>query len=314
MRRAAELRLRRLLVSALFLGAAFPLAGPLAAACAASGSAALVVDTGEASYTYCVSLPARSVSGIELIQLAGEQHGMQYRLGYGGGAVCQLQNVGPEGQDCFADHPNFWGYWRGDGSGGWTWSGSGAGSTRVEAGDVEGWSWGSGQDGSSHQQPPATAYSSVCSAPPQPRDDNDGKDEKRKRGSGSSGSSGPSDDATGDDEVAAGPATSGAAKSPSRKTEAKSAPGESKQAQKRKKARAKSARQKRDKRSKNGEVVITSPSPVADASEVAEPAAAPVNSEQQPGAPVTGLAALGVAAALGGAGFFLRNRRGKSGP
>lgn len=307
MRRAAELRVRRALVSALFLGgAAFPLAGPLAAACASSGSAALVVDTGEASYTYCVSLPARSVSGIELIQLAGDQHGLQYRLGYGGGAVCQLQNVGPDGDDCFADYPDFWGYWRGDGSGGWNWSDSGAGSTTVESGDVEGWSWGSGQDGASHQQPPATAYSSVCAASAPPRDEEEPtKDEKKKRRSGPSGSSGSSGGGDNGKDTA-GATSSVAAPAPAGKNERTAASEKPKRDQKRK-SRRKSTRDK-DSRS-----IVTSPSPVAEAEEPAAPVAAPTNGQQQPGAPAAGLAALGVAALLGGAGFIFRGRRGKPG-
>jgi len=152
---------RWLLAAALLAGAA-PAVGFASPACAAETSAALVVDTGDAATSYCVILPDDTVTGIELIQLAGEQHGLQYRLGFGGKAVCQLQGVGPDGDDCFEDYPDFWGYWRGDGSGGWEWSNTGAGSTTVEPGDVEGWAWGSGQDGSTHPQPPPTKYSSVC--------------------------------------------------------------------------------------------------------------------------------------------------------
>lgn len=307
MRRAAGLRLRRALVSALFLGTALPLAGPLTAACASSGSAALVVDTGEASYTYCVSLPARSVSGIELIQLAGEQHGLQYRLGYGGGAVCQLQNVGPDGDDCFADYPDFWGYWRGDGSGGWNWSDSGAGSTTVESGDVEGWSWGSGQDGESHQQPPETAYSSVCAAPAPPRDEEGGgRGEKKKRGAGPSGSSGSSSGGYNDD-APAGAASGDVATSTAEKKDSKAASKRSKRDQKRK------SRQKSE-RDKESRSILASPSPVVGSDEAAAPVASPTNGEQQPGAPAAGLAALAVAALLGGAGFIFRSRRAEPGP
>lgn len=134
-------------------------------ACAGSGSrAALVVDTGDSALSYCVALPDDSVSGTELIVLAAEQHGLSYRFGYGGDAVCMLAGVGTSGDDCFERYPDFWGYWRGDGSGGWSWSGSGAGSTRVSDGDVEGWSWGSGSDGSSHPAPPGTTFGSVCPA------------------------------------------------------------------------------------------------------------------------------------------------------
>lgn len=164
----SSVKLRALvLAGALWCGVVPGGLGAPSAACAGA-SAALVVDLGERGdvFRYCVSLPQSSVTGIELIQLASEQHGLQYSLGFGGGAVCQLQGVGPEGDDCFAEYPDFWGYWHGDGAGGWGWAGTGAGSYRVESGDVEGWSWGSGQDGSSHPAPPASTYASVCGAPP----------------------------------------------------------------------------------------------------------------------------------------------------
>ncbi|MGH2788097.1 MAG: hypothetical protein ACRDJV_09320 [Actinomycetota bacterium] len=140
------------------------LAAPEAACAGGAPRAVLVVNTGSDVVRYCVALGERSVSGTDLIVLASQQHGLSYRFGYGGGAVCMLAGVGTSGDDCFEDYPDFWGYWRGDGSGGWTWSSSGAASTTVTDGDVEGWSWGSGNDGSTHPQPPATRYGDVCAA------------------------------------------------------------------------------------------------------------------------------------------------------
>ena len=166
-----------------FLFGALPVpgAGQEIACAAPSPSAALVVDTGSSALSYCVELDASSVSGLHLIELASSQHGLAYKFGYGGNAVCMLAGVGPTGDDCFEQSPNFWGYWRGGGSGGWTWSGTGGGSTSVGDGDVEGWSWGSGQDGSTHPKPPATTYASVCgSADPKPTSSSDPT--KRKRG------------------------------------------------------------------------------------------------------------------------------------
>ena len=131
-------------------------------ACAAGGdSAALVVDTGGRATRYCVAMDEARLSGIELIELAAQQYGLDYRLGYGGAAVCRLDHVGIEGGECFTDSDEFWGYWRGTG-GGWSWSSTGAASTVVEPGDVEGWSWGTGRDGSTHPAPPATSYASAC--------------------------------------------------------------------------------------------------------------------------------------------------------
>ena len=75
--------------------------------------------------------------------------------------MCRLDHVGIEGGESFTDSDAFWGYWRGTG-GGWSWSSTGAASTVVEPGDVEGWSWGTGRDGSTHPAPPATPYASAC--------------------------------------------------------------------------------------------------------------------------------------------------------
>jgi hypothetical protein len=162
-----SLRLRASLLGvALLAGALTPIA-TAGVACAAD-SAALVVSTGSNNYTYCVDLGGGSVDGIELIQRAGSQHGLQYKLGFGGNAVCMLANVGASGNDCFGEHPNFWGFWRGNGSGGWNWSGTGAGNVTIQAGDVNGWAWGTGDSGSTHPAPPATTYESVCAGAPRP--------------------------------------------------------------------------------------------------------------------------------------------------
>ena len=155
-----------LLVAALALsgaGVVLPAVAASTPACAeAATHAALVVDTGSQVTTYCVALDAPSVTGIHLIELASAQHGLQYSLGFGGKTVCQLSGVGPSGDDCWADYPNFWGYWRGDGAGGWSWSGTGAGSTSVGEGDMDGWSWGTGDSGSTHQSPPSLSFDEVC--------------------------------------------------------------------------------------------------------------------------------------------------------
>ena len=159
------MRRARLAVAALVVAAGVGPVSPSGSACANEGrAAALVVDTGADGgvHRYCVAFSDDAVTGLELIRLAGEQHGLAYKLGYGGEAVCMLAGVGPTGDDCFEDYPTFWGYWRGDGHGGWTWASSGAGSSAVEPGDVEGWSWGEGTDGDSHPRPPPTDYGDAC--------------------------------------------------------------------------------------------------------------------------------------------------------
>lgn len=157
--------------------------GAAPAACASTGQrAALVVDTGTQARSYCVALGASGVSGTDLIRLAHAQYGLDYRLGYGGRAVCRLAGVGVDGGDCFGAFPDYWGYWHGDDSGGWNWASGSAADWTVHPGDVEGWQWGPGQDGTTHARPPATTEEDVCppaepSPPPSP-------------GSGGGGSSG----------------------------------------------------------------------------------------------------------------------------
>lgn len=193
---------RLAVVVLLLLGGSLPVVAMSPAACAAPGpSAALVVDTegGGDAYRYCVSLPDPSVTGIELIELAHDQHGLDYRLGYGGNVVCMLAGVGYESDECLTEGDEFWGYWRGNGSGGWAWSSSGAHSTTVEDGDVEGWAWGTGNDGSSHPAPPPTTFASVCGRPSGGGDGSNDEDDERETKTGSDpneGASGKGTDAS----------------------------------------------------------------------------------------------------------------------
>jgi hypothetical protein len=160
---------RRPIAAALLVGAALtpvtlPAVTGAARACAAATGphAALVIETGSHDLRLCVALDAQSVTGTHLIELAGEQQHLSYGFGSGGQAVCRLAGVGPQGDDCFADYPDFWGYWRGDGNGGWSWSSTGAASTAVGDGDLNGWVWGSGDTGTAHARPPSLAIEDVC--------------------------------------------------------------------------------------------------------------------------------------------------------
>ncbi|MGZ8630419.1 MAG: hypothetical protein ACXWZF_05565 [Actinomycetota bacterium] len=181
----------------LLLPALAPAAAGSSVACAAEAAgaphAALVVGTGSQTLTYCVALDAPTVNGLRLIQLASAQHGLQYRLGFGGQAVCQLAGTGPTGSDCFGDYPDFWGYWHGDSSGSWAWAGSGAASASITDGDVEGWTWGAGDSGTTHPAPPTTAVDDVCdpAEPTPPPDDGGGS------GGGGGGDSGGGDGGSG---------------------------------------------------------------------------------------------------------------------
>jgi len=157
---------------AVVLGAIAPvLAAPgIACAAAASGGphAALVVDTAERATAYCVALDEASVSGTHLIELASEQYGLTYRLGFGGRAVCMLAGVGATGDDCFGSYPNFWGYFHGTGDSGWTWASGSAADHPVGDGDREAWSWGAGDSATTHGVPPSTTIDDACGVAPSP--------------------------------------------------------------------------------------------------------------------------------------------------
>lgn len=189
----------RALAATLVLAAAglFPVATASTPACAATvNSAALVVDTGGSATAYCVELPSGSVDGLDLIKLAAKQYGLSYNLGFGGQAVCALDGVGvTDSSDCFAQMPDYWGLWIGNGSGGWNWASVGAGSISVGPGDVQGWAWGSGKDGSSHPAPPDTDYQDVCKV----KDTTDPGGSNGGTGGGSGGGTGAADGGTGAD-------------------------------------------------------------------------------------------------------------------
>jgi hypothetical protein len=166
MRRLAALTLASFVTLA---PVALPAATGAGAACAAgTPHAGLVVDTGSRVLELCVELDATSVTGLHLIELAASQHGLQYGFGLGGQAVCRLDGTGPAGEDCFSEYPDFWGYWRGDGAGSWTWSGTGPASASVHAGELDGWVWGTGDTGSSHDAPPTVSITDVCVPEPSP--------------------------------------------------------------------------------------------------------------------------------------------------
>lgn len=283
------MRLRVALASiALTAGVAVPVVGAPGPACATEAQrAVLVVDTGSQVLRYCVSLDDESVSGTELIVLASRQYGLSYRFGFGGGAVCMLAGVGTTGDDCFEEYPDFWGYWRGDGGTGWSWSSTGAASTTVSNGDVEGWAWGSGNDGSTHPAPPPTGFGAVCKSPRKPRTDDGDQGKEKKRTS----------------EGGQQPASPSASEAPVPQEEEDSDPRRVVPDKTRRRSRTNSA--------------LVPPHKVADASDVVtfsrpDPSASPRPIASTPGSgsgpPAAGVAGLVVAALLAGAGFGLRRR------
>ena len=283
----------------LALPALVPAVAGSAPACAAEASgashAALVVNTGSQTMTYCVALDASSVTGIHLVQLAGSQFGLQYQLGFGGQAVCQLAGVGASGGDCFGSYPDFWGYWHGNGSGGWSWAGSGAGSASIGDGDMEGWVWGSGDSGTTHAAPPALGFDDVCkdstpspTPPPSPGDGGDGD--------GNGGGTGGHGDGNGGTAGGSGSGPGGATSSPG--TDASASPRGSSGPNGSHGDDAKDRSPQVD--PSTGEVVEASPVTAL---------AAGVTDDAGGGPPLGALLALVAIAALGAGGWFLRRRQ-----
>jgi len=137
------------------LVAALALTGSLAAPGGGVGgaaplrTAAVIVETGAATYRTVIRFATESISGVEALQLAGADP-VTYGFGTQGIAVCALYGVGrPSGPGCLggADgDPRYWAYFRSvAGTDRFTYSSVGAGATRVRDGDVEGWRWGTGQ-------------------------------------------------------------------------------------------------------------------------------------------------------------------------
>ena len=291
-------------VAATFLfGALFPLGVAAPAACAAEGPhAVLVVDTEQSGgqYRYCVALSDNSVSGIELIELASQQHGLQYRLGYGGNVVCQLAGVGYDSDECLKSGPEFWGYWRGDGSGGWDWSSTGGHATTVTDGDVEGWAWGTGNDGSSHPAPPETTFESVCGAPAG-GGGNDGGGGGGKDGGSKSPPKSDDGEAKGGDASASIPSIA-----EQEEAGAKAGKGPKRIEKERKKARrrAEGKRKRKDDLPRAAESETPSPTP----SLLETPPTRPTSSTDT-GSPAGGFIATGAVAVCIGGAIFLQRRR-----
>lgn len=276
----------------------YPSAIGAESACAAEGDrAALVVDTGGSVQTFCVSLPDGETSGLGLIALANEQHGLAYKLGFGGEAVCMLAGVGPTSDDCFEHYPDFWGYWRGDGNGGWIWSGTGAGSTSVSDGDVEGWSWGSGSNGDSHPRPPATTFGDLCAQeteePPAAEPRPPGDEHPPSSASGGNEARGPGRSVPGPTAAVSGRRPVNDPGSRDAKKEVKKAGQETKRNTQRRSEGQTTA------------IGTGSPSPT----DLDEQVTGALEATDPSRPPATGLAALAAAALLGGAGFFIARRR-----
>lgn len=329
------MKLRATLLGLALLGGVLaPAVAPLQVACAAEGPrAALVVDTGSEVLGYCVALPRASVSGFELIQLANDQHGLSY-YATPEGFICMLANVGPTGANCDKEsEPDFWAYWHGTSSGGWSFSGVGSRDYRVTDGDVEGWSYGRGTSGSSHPPPRTPAsFEAVCAQPdPEPTDGGDGdgedggddgkaqKDEPKERGDGEEENGGRAEPPP--KQRNAGEPSSVSSPTPSSPRSEGSTPQEQPDDDPNPEEDAGAGEQrKRGERGAEREPAEPSPSPTPTPAPTLQPTPTPTLEvvqrgdfrppDEGSGPPAAGVAGLGLALILGGAGvLFARHRR-----
>ncbi|MET0880319.1 MAG: hypothetical protein ABWZ14_02135 [Acidimicrobiales bacterium] len=183
----------------------------------ATHRAAIVVDTGSAVVTRCVTFSEDSISGITALQRAGLAPVVRSFSG-NGGAVCGLNGLGcPADSSCLTcQAPNYWAYYRADdGAGAFSYSPVGAGSAQVTDGDVEGWRWGSGAGPGFRSfasicplQPPSSTTTTTTTAAPRPGGPGNGSTGSPADGAGPAG---PQDDtAPGDSSTTVAPTTSGA--------------------------------------------------------------------------------------------------------
>ena len=128
--------------------------------------AGLIVQFPDGSVsTWCVEFPEDSISGMELLRLAGLEATVDYAKGMGG-AVCNINGLGCDypAVDCFCQcvgsDCHYWSYWRVE-EGNWRYSVLGAGLRKVRDGNVEGWAW-----GDEKSPPPFIPFEQICSAPP----------------------------------------------------------------------------------------------------------------------------------------------------
>lgn len=117
--------------------------------------AGLAVFSGAGNlFTDCVTFTQESISGLELLQRSGLAIETATSPNQGT-AVCKIGDVGSSSDNCFGGMPNYWSYWQ-FGLNGWDYAVTGADQSKVVDGDVNAWSWGSGN-------PPALiTFQNIC--------------------------------------------------------------------------------------------------------------------------------------------------------
>lgn len=120
-----------------------------------SHQAGLAIFTGDGRvYTDCVSFSESEITGLDLLQRTGMKIETAINPNQGT-AVCKIGEVGDPSGDCFGSMPDYWSYWQ-QGDSGWEYSVKGADLSQVKDGEVNAWSWGTGD------APPAITFQNIC--------------------------------------------------------------------------------------------------------------------------------------------------------
>jgi hypothetical protein len=116
--------------------------------------------------TQCVEIDDAMVSGYDVLAASGLDLSVDFQSM--GTAICRIdqEGCGFPGENCFCQCMSspciYWSYWQLE-DGAWRYSDGGAANTRVQAGSVEGWSWGEGIVGvEADNQPPLHTFAEIC--------------------------------------------------------------------------------------------------------------------------------------------------------
>jgi hypothetical protein len=138
----------------------------------ADGEAGVVIDYGGTVRTECVAFEGDSISGEELLRLAGATFD---QFGGGARALCSLDGVGCSDsssfESCFCECKSgsgactYWAFFIQRYGGSWQYSAVGFNLAVVRDGDLHGWKWGSGSMQSA-PPPSGTTFENVCGHSP----------------------------------------------------------------------------------------------------------------------------------------------------
>jgi hypothetical protein len=117
--------------------------------------AGLAIFQGDGSViTACVNFKEESITGLELLKRSNVPIETATNPSQGT-AVCKVGEVGCSASNCFCNMPNYWSYWQ-LAENGWAYASTGAEQTQVKDGEVDAWSWGSGDP------PVQISFQNIC--------------------------------------------------------------------------------------------------------------------------------------------------------